>query len=46
MRPTSSGVTATTSLPQTSWRMPRSRQYSTIDTRPAAHSRAFSEPGL
>ena len=36
---------ATTTLPHTAWSMPCSRQYSTIETRPAVQSRALSEPG-
>ena len=32
---------ATTTFPHTAWSMPCSRQYSTIETRPAEHSRAF-----
>ena len=38
-------VDATTTLPHTAWSMPWSRQYCTIDVRPAVHSRAFSDPG-
>jgi hypothetical protein len=37
--------TATTSLPQRRWAMPRSAQYAYSAWRPSTHSRAFSEPG-
>ena len=36
---------ATTTLPQISWSMPCSRQYATIEMRPAVQNRALSDPG-
>ena len=42
---TSSGVLATTTLPQRSHGMPASVQYRSISARPAVHSRAFADPG-